>query len=217
VIVRAEAVGLTVPTPAGPLVVLAPVDLMAAPGRVVLVRGASGSGKSTLLRLLAGLERTGTGSVRHDDVDLAVLSDDDLDRRRGETIGVVPQDFGLLDELTAADNVGLPLRVRHTPSSERDARVAEVLDRVGLARHGAQRPPELSGGQQQRVAVARALVGRPPIVLADEPTAQLDAGTAATIAALVAAEAHERGATVVVASHDGAFDDLADDVVELRR
>jgi putative ABC transport system ATP-binding protein len=195
---------------------VAGVDLDVAPGRLVAVRGRSGSGKTTLLNLLAGLDRPDAGSVHLGDVEVSALPERDLVELRRRRVGVVFQTFGLVPILSAAENVGVPLRLVGAPREEREARVAELLDAVGLAAHAAQRPYELSGGQQQRVAVARALANRPELLVADEPTGQLDSATGRAVMGLLLDLVHDHGVAAVVATHDPALVDLADEVVDLR-
>ena len=191
------------------------VDLDVAPGRLVVLTGRSGAGKTTLLSVLAGLRRADRGVV---EVDGRVVTDADeaaLVELRRSTVGVVYQDFALLPLLTAEENVGLPLRITRTDPAERDAAVAELLERVGLAAHAGQRPDEMSGGQQQRVAIARALVTRPRVLLADEPTAQLDSETGGQVMELLRGLVTEQGTTALVATHDPAIEGFADLVVHL--
>jgi len=195
---------------------VAGVTLEVAAGELVVVRGPSGSGKTTLLNLLGGLDRPSSGRVLVDGRDPAGMGEAELAELRRSTIGYVFQAFALLPVLTAAENVELPLRIARTSVPEREARVAELLARVGLADHAAQRPGELSGGQQQRVGVARALASRPRVLIADEPTGQLDSATAATIMDLIAGVVHEDGVAAVVSTHDDALAARADRVVELR-
>lgn len=194
---------------------LADVSLEVRAGELVVVRGPSGSGKTTLLNLLGGLDRPTSGRVLLGDRDLTAASEDELAGVRRHDLGYVFQAFALLPLLSAAENIEMPLRIRDTPVVERDARVAELLALVGLEAHANQRPPELSGGQQQRVGIARALANRPTLIIADEPTGQLDSGTAAEMMALLSALVHETGVAAIVSTHDPRMAEIADRVVEL--
>ncbi|GAA2066938.1 ABC transporter ATP-binding protein [Microbacterium hatanonis] len=191
------------------------VDLEVRAGEVVVVRGPSGSGKTTLLSLLAGIDAPGAGTAWIDDVEVTRASEGDLARLRAEVVGVIAQDFALVEMLTAAENVELPLRIARTPIAEREARVAEALEAVGLTPHARQRPDQLSGGQQQRVAIARALVHRPRVLLADEPTAQLDSASARTVMELIADRVHRDDMAAVVTTHDPELAAIADRVIEI--
>ncbi|MCG6567324.1 ABC transporter ATP-binding protein [Tessaracoccus sp. ZS01] len=185
-------------------------------GELTVVTGPSGSGKTTLLNLLGGLDRPTGGRVVLDDGRvLSELAESEVLATRRERIGYVFQTFGLIPVLSAAENVEVPLRLAKVPAAQRNERVAAMLERVGLARHAKQRPHELSGGQQQRVGVARALVARPHILIADEPTGQLDSDTAATIMDLIVELTHELGIATVVSTHDPLLRQRADRVVEL--
>ncbi|GAA4891892.1 ABC transporter ATP-binding protein [Tessaracoccus lubricantis] len=185
-------------------------------GELTVVTGPSGSGKTTLLNLLGGLDRPTSGRVLLDDGRvLSALPEGEVLATRRERIGYVFQTFGLIPVLSAAENVEVPLRLAKIAPAERDQRVAAMLERVGLARHAKQRPHELSGGQQQRVGVARALVAGPDILIADEPTGQLDSDTAATIMDLILELTHELGIATVVSTHDPILRGRADRVVEL--
>lgn len=177
------------------------VSIEVAAGELLVVRGPSGSGKTTLLTLLAGLDRPDAGRVRIGELDLAAASDAEAAQLRTGVLGFVPQEFALAPLLSARENVELPLRWAGVPARERDACVTDALAAVDLSPHAGQRPDRLSGGQQQRVALARALVHEPELVLADEPTAQLDSATATRVMDLLAARA-VAGAAVVVATHD---------------
>ncbi len=195
---------------------LAGVDIEVPAGRLTVVRGPSGSGKTTLLNLLGGLDRPTSGEVLLDDGRvLSALPEKDVLAVRRERIGYVFQSFGLVPVLSAAENVEVPLRLQRVPAGERATRVEEALELVGLARHAKQRPYELSGGQQQRVGIARALVSRPDILIADEPTGQLDSDTAATIMDLLVELTHGQGIASVVATHDPILMGRADQVVGL--
>ncbi|MEV7420188.1 ABC transporter ATP-binding protein [Streptomyces sp. NPDC089919] len=185
-------------------------------GELVAIKGRSGAGKTTLLNLVGGLDAPDRGQVFLDGIDLASLGAEELLELRRDRIGFVFQNFGLIPILTAAENVGVPLRLRRTDPAERDERVALLLALVGLADHADQRPTELSGGQQQRVAIARALANRPSLLIADEPTGQLDAGTGLAVMELLRSAVRSEGIAALVATHDPQLLDLADRVLELR-
>lgn len=191
------------------------VSLSLEPGELVLLRGPSGSGKTTLLNLLGGLDRPTAGTVALDGVELSTASEDQLAGIRRRDIGFVFQSFALLPVLSAAENVEVPLRIIRTPAQEREERVRALLEAVGLAEHANQRPYELSGGQQQRVGIARALANRPRVLIADEPTGQLDSGTATQMMALIAALVHEQGVAAIVSTHDPRMAEYADRVLQL--
>ena len=178
--------------------------LRIAAGEMVAVAGPSGSGKSTLVHVLTGLELPGRGAVRWGDTDIARLSEGARDRWRGQTIGLVMQDFHLFPGLTALENVLLPARLARVADRALVARAAELLAQMGLRRPG-QRVETMSRGEMQRVATARALLRRPAILIADEPTASLDARTGAAIADLLIAAAQDSGATLIAISHDAAL------------
>ncbi|MFD5558968.1 ABC transporter ATP-binding protein [Streptomyces sp. NPDC127068] len=184
-------------------------------GELVALKGRSGSGKTTLLNLVGGLDAPDEGSVHVDGHDLAALGEEGLLELRRDRIGFVFQSFGLIPILSAAENVGVPLRLRKAAPGERDERVALLLSLVGLADHALQRPGELSGGQRQRVAIARALANQPSLIIADEPTGQLDAETGHAVMELLRAVVRSEGVTALVATHDTALLDLADRVLEL--
>lgn len=185
------------------------------PGRLVVLKGRSGAGKTTLINLLAGLDRADSGGITVAGTDVTAADTDALVRLRRETVSVIYQHFALLPLLTAAENVGVPLRIVGASRGAREERVGELIDQVGLAKHAAQRPAELSGGQLQRVAIARALATDPDVLLADEPTAQLDSHTGATIMALLHRLINERNMTALVATHDPMIEQMADEVFHL--
>jgi len=191
------------------------VSFDVAPGELVAVVGRSGSGKTTLLNLLGGLDRPDAGSVRVDGTQVTDLDDDGLSRLRRDSISYIFQTFGLIPALSAAENIGVPLRLRRTPVAEREQRVALLLELVGLGGHARQRPAELSGGQQQRVAIARALAGSPRLLVADEPTGQLDAETGLSVMRLLRGILDSEGVTAVVATHDAVLMSLADRVLTM--
>ncbi|MER7780204.1 ABC transporter ATP-binding protein [Streptomyces sp. NPDC096191] len=202
----------------GPAVVhaLRDVSFEVPRGELVALKGRSGSGKTTLLNIVGGLDVPDAGRVEVDGRDLADLDEDGLLALRRDRVGFVFQSFGLIPILTAAENVGVPMRLRRAAAREREERVALLLALVGLADHTAQRPGELSGGQQQRVAIARALANNPALLIADEPTGQLDAETGHAVMELLRAVVRSEGVTVLVATHDATLLDLADRVLELR-
>ncbi len=184
-------------------------------GELMVVRGKSGSGKTTLLNILGGLDRPTSGKVWFGDQELTSLSDSKLAEARRGRIGYVFQTFGLIPVLSAAENIEVPLRIRGMDPSERNEKVAEMLELVGLSDHAAQRPYELSGGQQQRVGIARALVGEPKILLADEPTGQLDSRTAETMMDLIEQLVKQRNIAAVVSTHDPLLVARAHNVLDL--
>jgi putative ABC transport system ATP-binding protein len=180
------------------------VDLTVPDGEWIAIRGRTGHGKSTLLNLLGGLDRPTSGQVKLDGRDLGRLSDAELTKVRATAIGFIFQTFNLVPTLSAAENVEAALIPLRAVGADRHRRVAEALDSVGLADRARHLPSELSGGQQQRVAIARALVKEPKVLLADEPTGNLDEDTRDEIVALMESLWRERGLTVVLVSHDGA-------------
>jgi putative ABC transport system ATP-binding protein len=184
-------------------------------GELVALKGRSGSGKTTLLNIVGGLDEPDRGRVTVAGSDLSQLGEEGLLALRRDRIGFVFQSFGLIPILTAAENVGVPLRMRRADPREREERVALLLSLVGLTDHAAQRPGELSGGQQQRVALARALANAPALLIADEPTGQLDAETGHAVMELLRAVVHSEQVTALVATHDATLLDLADRVLEL--
>jgi putative ABC transport system ATP-binding protein len=192
------------------------LDLSLAAGEFVAVMGSSGSGKSTLLHLLAGLDRPTAGDIRLGDTDLATLNDRERTLLRRHRLGLIFQSFHLLDMLTAEENVALPLAIRGVAAGEAQLRAGRLLDRVGLAHRRRHRPHELSGGEQQRVAIARALVIEPVLLLADEPTGNLDSVQGGRIIALLRQLVDERGQTLLMVTHDAAHAALADRTLWLR-
>ena len=191
------------------------LDLDIQAGLFTVLSGPSGSGKSTVLNLIGGLDRPDEGQVRIDGIDLAPLKDDAATAWRGQGIGFVFQSFNLVPVLSAEDNVSLALARAGVGAAAARARARALLAAVGLEGMGRRRPSELSGGQQQRVAIARALVHEPRLVLADEPTANLDRATGRAIVELMRAMQRRTGATFVFSSHDPALIDEADVVVRL--
>ncbi len=178
------------------------VSLTVPTGEFLALLGSSGSGKSTLLNLIAGLDRPSSGSVIAEGQDLSKMSALELAGYRRQTVGMVFQSFNLLPRMTLEENVELPLRLAEVDHSERAARVREALERVGLEKRTGHRPSELSGGEQQRTAIARALVNRPKILLADEPTGNLDSATGESILTLLREIQKNPGMTIVMVTHE---------------
>jgi len=209
-----RGVSKTVDSGGRPLTILHALDLSIASGQFVAVVGPSGSGKSTLLGLLAGLDAPSTGQILIDGVDITTLGEDELARLRGEKIGFVFQFFHLVPALTAFENILVPMEI----AGRRDAvaRARQLLDEVGLSDRGHHYPSQLSGGEQQRVAIARALANDPPIVLADEPTGNLDSSTGRHIIELLLAVRRVRHSTLVLVTHDVELAALADARLVLR-
>ena len=203
-------------TGAEPVRAIDHVSLRVPRAQLVAVRGRSGSGKTTLLSLIGGLDRPTAGRVVVDGQAISELDEDELVQFRRRRIGFVFQTMGLLPILSAAENVEVPLRLIATEPALRRARVRELLEMVGLGERMDHRPHELSGGEQQRVAVARALANRPDLLLADEPTGQLDSETGRGIVRVLRTLVHDEGITAIMATHDPSLIDLADQVLELR-
>ena len=213
-----EAIDLVRDYPTGETVVhaLRGINLRVGRGELLAVRGRSGSGKTTLLNLLGGLDKPTSGRVLVDGLEISAMSEEELVGVRRRTVAFVFQAFGLVPFLSAIENVEVPLRLVHANARERDERVAHLLEIVGLADRARHRPHELSGGEQQRVALARALANRPSLLLADEPTGQLDSDTGHVIMLLLRSIVRREAITAVVATHDPMMLDVADRVVELQ-
>ncbi len=192
------------------------VDLTIARGEFVALVGPSGSGKSTVLNLIGGLDRPTSGQVWINDIELSASDERTLTRHRRQNVGFVFQSFNLLPRLTAEENVALPLMFSGVPEKERRARARTLLEQVGLGHRLTHRPTQLSGGEQQRVAIARALVSQPALLLADEPTGNLDTATGAEIMTLLKELNQERGLTLLVVTHDSEVAAFADRVIRLR-
>ncbi len=198
------------------VVALDAVDLEIPRGEMVSIVGPSGSGKSTLLNLIGGLDRPSAGEIRIDGRPCAALADDDLTRLRREKIGIIFQFFNLLPSLTCVENVALPLHLKGTPRREAESRARELLGLVQLGHRTEHLPDELSGGERQRVAIARALAFHPPVLLADEPTGNLDSRTGAEILRLIH-DLHRRlAATILIVTHDAAVAESCPRTVTLR-
>jgi lipoprotein-releasing system ATP-binding protein len=198
-----------------PLQVLRGLALTVEKGEMVAIVGASGVGKSTLLHVLGGLDATDAGSVRIGDADLAAMRAEELTKFRNTHVGFVFQFHHLLPEFTALENAGMPLRIARRPGAERDGKARAMLERVGLAERLEHKPGMLSGGEQQRVAIARALVMEPRVLLADEPTGDLDEHTAETLHDLLREMHRERGLTSIIATHNPRLAAACDRVLRL--
>jgi putative ABC transport system ATP-binding protein len=201
--------------PGGVVHAVRDVGLRVGRGQLVALRGRSGSGKTTFLSMVGALDRPTRGSVSVDGLPVSELPESQLIGFRRSKVGFIFQAFGLMPILSAAENVEVPLRLVRTDPRERDRRVLELLELVGLGERARHRPHELSGGEQQRVAIARALANRPDLLLADEPTGQLDSQTGRSIMVLLQHLMLTEGITIIVATHDPMLIDLADRVVEL--
>jgi putative ABC transport system ATP-binding protein len=184
-------------------------------GQLVVLRGRSGSGKTTLLNIIGGLDSPTAGQVWVDGRQVSRMTEGERLALRRDTVAYIFQSFGLIPMLSAAENVGIPLRIAGMRPGERRERIAAMLALTGLSSHAVHRPNELSGGQQQRVAIARALAGRPGLLIADEPTSQLDLETGRQIMELLLSVVRSEGITALVATHDEALIDLADQVIVL--
>ena len=195
---------------------LHPLDLAVPRGEMVAIVGASGSGKSTLLNLIGGLDRPSSGEITLDGEKLSTLSDDALTRVRRDKIGFIFQFFNLLPSLSCLENVALPLHLRGWAKSKIEERAGELLELVGLAKRLDHLPEEMSGGERQRVAIARALSIYPPVLLADEPTGNLDSSTGVDILALIR-DVHKRlQTTILIVTHDSAVANSCQRIVTLR-
>ncbi len=209
-----RGVSKTVPSGTGLLTILHPIDLVVPDRQVVAITGPSGSGKSTLLGLLAGLDAPSTGQIAIDGTDITALAEDALARLRGRRIGFVFQFFHLLPSLTALENILVPIEIAGGRNAA--TRAAGLLAEVGLSERGHHYPSQLSGGEQQRVAIARALANDPPLLLADEPTGNLDSTTGRQIIDLLLNVNRQRGTTLVLVTHDSELAAVADVIVALR-
>jgi putative ABC transport system ATP-binding protein len=216
VIARIESVTRTFGSGRTEVRALRGVSLSVSQGELVAVRGRSGSGKTTLLSIIGGLDRPTSGRVEVGGQDVTAMDTDGRARLLRDTVAFIFQAFGLIPILSAAENVGLPMRLARTAPAEREQRAAALLDLVGLGGRMGLRPYELSGGEQQRVAIARALANDPRLLLADEPTGQLDSDTGSQIMRLLRSIVHAEGITAIVATHDPVLIGLADRVLNLK-
>lgn len=206
-------VHLTLTAGSGPVNILTGVNLRVAQGETLAVVGPSGSGKTTMLMLMAGLERPTSGQVEVAGADLTLLGEDALSRFRREHLGIVFQAFHLIPTMTALENAALPLEFAHHPNAK--SRAMEALAQVGLGQRGDHYPAQLSGGEQQRVALARAFAARPRIILADEPTGNLDEETGARVMELLFALQAEEKTTLVLVTHDRSLAERCDRVATM--
>jgi len=212
--IELRGVSKSVPSGSSTLTILHPINLLVPDGKVVAITGASGSGKSTLLGLIAGLDAPTSGTIAIGGVEITALDEDALARLRGMRIGFVFQFFHLLPSLTALENILVPMEIAGVPGAR--ARAAALLDEVGLSERGHHYPSQLSGGEQQRVAIARALANNPPLLLADEPTGNLDSTTGHQIIELLLDVNRSRGTTLVLVTHDPELAAVADMSIALR-
>lgn len=212
--IHLRGVSKTVQSGGQPLTILHPLDLDVAEGRCLAIIGPSGSGKSTLLGLIAGLDSASSGTITIAGQEITTLDEDSLARLRGEKIGFVFQFFHLVPSLTAIENIQVPMEI----AGRRDAkeRAQALLDEVGLHDRGHHYPSQLSGGEQQRIAIARALANDPPLILADEPTGNLDSSNGRHVLDLLLQVRKTRGVTLVLVTHDLNVAAVADDRLELR-
>jgi putative ABC transport system ATP-binding protein len=210
VMVAAEGVSRTFGSGHTAVRALRAVSFTVGRGQLVALRGRSGSGKTTLLNIIGGLDEPSAGRVWVDGREVTRMGEGERLALRRERVAFVFQSFGLVPMLSAAENVGIPLRIAGVRPGERRERVAAMLELTGLSSHAAHRPDELSGGQQQRVAIARALAGRPGLLIADEPTSQLDLETGRQVMELLLRVVRSEGVTALVATHDEALVDLGD-------
>jgi len=214
-IVVVEHLWRTYSSSAGKVHAVRDVSFTIGRGQLVALVGRSGSGKTTLLNCVGGLDSATSGRVVVDGKEVTAMNEPSRTALRRDELAFVFQTFGLVPMLSAAENVGLPMRLRKTAPAAREERVAHLLQLVGLSAHAAQRPSELSGGQQQRVAIARALANAPRLLIADEPTGQLDAETGATIMALLQSVVRSEGMTAIISTHDVSLQAMADRTLRL--
>lgn len=195
------------------VIALRGLDMAVGSGQLVAIQGPSGCGKTSLLNLVGGIDRPTAGRLEVDGTNLPDLADTQLVRYRREQVGFVFQFFNLVPTLTAEENVQLPMRLAAKPSAERDRRTAEMLGLVGLKKRAGHRPDELSGGEQQRVAIATALANDPPLILADEPTGELDSKTGQEVLSLFGQLNSDLGKTIIIVTHDARVSRIADRIL----
>lgn len=214
-LVTVEHLSRSYASSAGEVHALRDVSFSIPSGQLVALVGRSGSGKTTLLNCIGGLDEPSSGRVVVNGTVVSEINESARTRLRRDELAFVFQTFGLVPMLSARENVGLPLRLRKVGIAEREERVSHLLELVGLTNHAGQRPSELSGGQQQRVAIARALANSPRLLIADEPTGQLDAETGATIMALIQSVVRAEGMTAIISTHDMTLQAMADRTIRL--
>jgi putative ABC transport system ATP-binding protein len=214
-VVETQGLGREYSLPSHTVSAICDVDLTVEPGTMVAIHGRSGSGKTTLLNLIGGLDKPTSGKVWLDGTDLTTASEAELVDFRRHKVGFIFQAFGLIPILTAAENVQFPMRLTKTAVADREERARVLLEMVGLGDRANHRPHELSGGEQQRVAIARALANGPQLLIADEPTGQLDSRTGGSIVELVSALVRSENVAAVFATHDPAPLAVADRILEL--
>ncbi len=197
------------------VIALRGLDMAVEDGELVAIQGPSGCGKTSLLNLIGGIDRPTAGRVEVDGRNIVDLSDDELVRYRRTGVGFIFQFFNLVPTLTAQENVELPMRLASTPAAQRKERTKELLDLVGLAGRHVHRPDELSGGEQQRIAIATALANDPPLILADEPTGELDTKTGQEILDLFGLLNRDLGKTLIIVTHDARVADIASRILEI--
>ncbi len=215
-VIRTESLWRVYKTGAVEVQALRGISFQVRKGAFVALKGRSGSGKTTLLNCLGGLDQPTSGTVHMLGQDLARLSDSTLTRWRREQVGFIFQTFGLIPTLSAYENVELMLRLKGTPAKERQQRTSACLDLVGVSHWSHHRPYEMSGGQQQRIAIARSLANHPQVILADEPTGELDSTTAREVVALLRKIVETEHVTLLMATHDPLVDEYADQVLLLK-
>jgi putative ABC transport system ATP-binding protein len=197
------------------VIALRGLDMAVEDGELVAIQGPSGCGKTSLLNLIGGIDRPTAGRVEVDGRNIVDLSDQELVRYRRTGVGFVFQFFNLVPTLTAQENVELPMRLASTPATQRKERTKELLDLVGLAGRRVHRPDELSGGEQQRIAIGTALANDPPLILADEPTGELDTKTGQEILDLFGLLNRDLGKTIIIVTHDARVADIASRILEI--
>lgn len=214
--IEAQKLSRTYASDSGDVHALKQVTFHAESGQFVALRGRSGSGKTTLLNCVGGLDQPTAGQIRVEGSDIFAMDETERSRWRRQSIGFVFQQMGLLASFSAYENLELMARLGDMPRRDRRERILDSLERVGLLDYYDHRPYEMSGGQQQRVAIARALVASPRIILADEPTSELDSETTHQVLSVLKCAVRERGVTVLLSSHDPIADDYADRIIHLR-